>query len=129
MWLSGHRRRGRDILGLWAGDGDEGAKFWLQVLTELKNRGVTDVCIGLRRVESPRRHHHSLGPGRGAVCIIHVIRNTFWFASRKYRDQISHARVRSTPPPPEPKPSCGLRSSTRKGASPWSGVDVGIGSR
>ena len=30
----------RDILGLWAGDGGEGAKFWLQVLTELKNRGV-----------------------------------------------------------------------------------------
>src|SRR5215218_7124239 len=35
----------RDILGLWAGDGGEGAKFWLQVLTEIKNRGVQDVCI------------------------------------------------------------------------------------
>jgi putative transposase len=35
----------RDILGLWAGDGSEGAKFWLAVLTELKNRGVADVCI------------------------------------------------------------------------------------
>ena len=32
----------RDILGLWAGDGGEGAKFWLAVLTDLKNRGVTD---------------------------------------------------------------------------------------
>ena len=31
----------RDILGLWVGDGGEGAKFWLAVLTELKNRGVT----------------------------------------------------------------------------------------
>lgn len=30
----------RDILGLWAGDGGEGAKYWLQVLTEIKNRGV-----------------------------------------------------------------------------------------
>ena len=30
----------RDILGLWAGDGGEGAKFWLNVCTELKNRGV-----------------------------------------------------------------------------------------
>ena len=29
----------RDILGLWAGDGGEGAKFWLSVLTEIKNRG------------------------------------------------------------------------------------------
>lgn len=35
----------RDILGLWAGDGGEGAKFWLPVLTEIKNRGVEDVCI------------------------------------------------------------------------------------
>lgn len=42
----------RDILGLWAGDGGEGAKYWLHVLTELKNRGVTDVlmlvCDGLK---------------------------------------------------------------------------------
>ena len=37
--------RQRDILGLWAGDGGEGAKFWLNVLTEIKNRGVDDVCI------------------------------------------------------------------------------------
>ena len=33
----------RDILGLWAGAGGEGAKHWLHVLTELKNRGVHDV--------------------------------------------------------------------------------------
>jgi transposase-like protein len=32
-------------LGLWAGDGGEGAKFWLNVLTEIKNRGVEDVCM------------------------------------------------------------------------------------
>jgi len=44
----------RDILGLWAGEhGDgEGAKYWLRVLTELKNRGVRDVlmvvCDGLK---------------------------------------------------------------------------------
>jgi transposase-like protein len=41
----------RDILGLWAGDGGEGAKHWMQVLTEIKNRGVRDVlmlvCDGL----------------------------------------------------------------------------------
>src|SRR3954466_10829214 len=35
----------RDILGLWAGDGGEGAKYWLHVLTELKNRGVADCCM------------------------------------------------------------------------------------
>ena len=42
----------RDILGLWAGDGGEGAKYWQHVLTELKNRGVGDVlmlvCDGLK---------------------------------------------------------------------------------
>ncbi len=46
--VDGHR----DILGMWAGDGGEGAKHWLHVLTELKNRGVTDVlmlvCDGLK---------------------------------------------------------------------------------
>ena len=35
----------RDILGRWAGQGGEGAKFWLAVLTEIKNRGVEDCCI------------------------------------------------------------------------------------
>ena len=42
----------RDILGLWAGTGGEGAKFWMAVLTELRNRGVNDtffvVCDGLK---------------------------------------------------------------------------------
>jgi putative transposase len=42
----------RDILGLWAGQGGEGAKFWMAVLTDLKNRGVKDaffvVCDGLK---------------------------------------------------------------------------------
>jgi transposase-like protein len=35
----------REILGLWAGDGGEGAKYWMHVLTEIKNRGVADVCM------------------------------------------------------------------------------------
>ena len=35
----------RDILGLWVGDGGEGAKYWAHVLTEIKNRGTKDVCI------------------------------------------------------------------------------------
>jgi len=33
------------VLGLWLGNGDEGAKYWLGVLTELRNRGVLDVLI------------------------------------------------------------------------------------
>jgi putative transposase len=42
----------RDILGLWAGSGGEGAKFWMAVLTDLRNRGIRDtffvVCDGLK---------------------------------------------------------------------------------
>jgi transposase-like protein len=42
----------REILGLWAGDGGEGAKHWMHILTEVKNRGVSDVlmlvCDGLK---------------------------------------------------------------------------------
>ena len=42
----------KDILGLWAGTGGEGAKFWMSVLTDIKNRGVHDVfflvCDGLK---------------------------------------------------------------------------------
>ena len=46
----------RDILGLWAGTGGEGAKFWMSVLTDLRNRGVKDVVLrGLRRAQRPAR--------------------------------------------------------------------------
>jgi transposase-like protein len=42
----------KDVLGLWAGSGGEGAKFWMSVLIDLKNRGVRDVffvvCDGLK---------------------------------------------------------------------------------
>ena len=67
----------RDILGLWAGDGGEGAKFWLQVLTELKNRGVQDVCIavcdGLKHLPEAITTVWELAVVQ--QCIIHLIRN------------------------------------------------------
>src|ERR687897_739910 len=82
----------RDILGLWAGDGGEGAKFWLQVLTEVKNRGVHDVCIavcdGLKGLPDAITTVWDLTTVQ--QCIIHLLRNTFRFASRKYWDQIAH---------------------------------------
>jgi hypothetical protein len=58
----------RDILGLWAGDGGEGAKFWLHVLTEIKNRGVGDVPHGrLRRPQGPAAGDRAgLAPRGGA---------------------------------------------------------------
>jgi putative transposase len=83
----------RDILGLWAGDGGEGAKYWLHVLTELKNRGVADVlmvvCDGLS----------GLPDAIGAVwpravtqtCIVHLLRNSFRYAGRQHWAAIAAA--------------------------------------
>ncbi|CAM3271698.1 IS256 family transposase [Williamsia muralis] len=81
----------RDILGIWAGEGGEGAKFWLSVLTEIKNRGVADVCIvvcdGLKGLPEAINTVWELAVVQ--TCIIHLIRNTFRFASRKYWDAIA----------------------------------------
>jgi putative transposase len=78
----------RDILGLWAGDGGEGAKFWLGVLTEIKNRGVEDVCIvvcdGLKGLPDSITSCWPLATVQ--ACVIHLLRNTFRFASRRYWD-------------------------------------------
>lgn len=74
----------RDILGLWIGDGGEGAKFWHQVLTEIKNRGVVDVCIvccdGLKGL--PESISAMWPPAIVQTCVLHLVRNTFRYASR-----------------------------------------------
>ena len=81
----------RYILGLWAGDGGEGAKFWLAVLTEIKNRGAGDVCIvvcdGLKGL--PEAITAVWDRAIVQTCVIHLLRNTFRYASRKYWDQIA----------------------------------------
>jgi putative transposase len=75
----------RDILGLWAGTGGEGAKFWLHVLTEIKNRGVTDVCIvvcdGLSGL--PEAIQATWSQALTQTCVIHLLRNSFRYASRR----------------------------------------------
>ena len=80
----------RDILGLWAGTGGEGAKFWMSVLTDLKNRGVRDtfflVCDGLKGL--PDVVSNVWPAAIVQTCIIHLIRNTFRLTSRKYWDEI-----------------------------------------
>jgi putative transposase len=81
----------RDILGLWAGDGGEGAKFWLAVLTEIKNRGVEDVCLvvcdGLKGL--PESITTTWSFTQVQACILHLIRNTFRYASRKDWDELA----------------------------------------
>jgi putative transposase len=75
---------GKDILGLWAGDGGEGAKYWLRVLTELKNRGVGDVCIvvcdGLKHL--PDAIGQVWPQAVVQTCLIHLLRNSFKYASK-----------------------------------------------
>ena len=80
----------KDVLGLWAGTGGEGAKFWLAVLTDLKNRGVNDVfflvCDGLKGLPDVVSNVWPLTTTQ--TCIIHLIRNTFRLASRRDWDRL-----------------------------------------
>ncbi len=84
----------RDILGLWAGDGGgEGAKYWLQVLTELRNRGVADACMvvcdGLTGL--PDAVAHVWPQALVQTCIVHLLRNSFRYAARQDWDKIAKA--------------------------------------
>jgi putative transposase len=80
----------KDILGLWAGTGGEGAKFWMSVLTDLRNRGVTDVffvvCDGLKGL--PEVVGNAWPQAIVQTCIIHLIRNTFRLASKRDWDAL-----------------------------------------
>jgi transposase-like protein len=80
----------KDVLGLWASTGGEGAKFWLSVLTDLRNRGVRDVfflvCDGLKGLPEAVANVWPLCTVQ--TCIIHLIRNTFRLTSRADSDAI-----------------------------------------
>ncbi len=82
----------KDVLGLWAGTGGEGAKFWMSVLTDLRNRGVRDtffvVCDGLKGLPDVIGNVWPLATVQ--TCIIHLIRNTFRLASRRDWDALRH---------------------------------------
>jgi transposase-like protein len=82
----------KDVLGLWAGTGGEGAKFWMSVLTDLRNRGVRDtffvVCDGLKGL--PEVVGNVWPRAIVQTCIIHLIRGTFRLASRRDWDAIKH---------------------------------------
>jgi putative transposase len=80
----------KDILGLWAGTGGEGAKFWMAVLTDLRNRGIKDVffvvCDGLKGL--PEVVENAWPQAIVQTCVIHLIRNTFRLASRRDWDAL-----------------------------------------
>src|SRR6185436_19920880 len=91
----------RDILGLWAGEAPsvtggqvgEGAKYWLHVLTEIKNRGVSDVlmvvCDGLTGLPDAIA---AVWPATiTQTCVVHLLRNSFRYAGRQHYEAIARA--------------------------------------
>jgi transposase-like protein len=80
----------RDVLGTWF-QRTEGAKFWLQVLTELKHRGVQDilfVCVdGLQGF--PEAIEATFPRATVQVCVVHQVRNSLKFVSYKDRKAVA----------------------------------------
>ena len=80
----------RDVLGLWVGTGGEGSKHWLNVLTELKNRGVNDAfivcCDGLNGL--PEAIAAVWPRADVQTCVVHLVRNTL-----RYTPQNVWARI------------------------------------
>ncbi|WP_446811679.1 IS256 family transposase [Methylomonas sp. 2BW1-5-20] len=80
----------KEVLGLWIAQ-TEGAKFWLQVVTDLKNRGVQDIFIacvdGLKgfpeAIETVYPHTAV------QLCIVHLVRNSLNYVGWKMRKQIA----------------------------------------
>ena len=80
----------KEVLGLWIAQ-TEGAKFWLQVVTELKNRGVQDIFIacvdGLKGF--PEAIETVYPQTAVQLCIVHLVRNSLNYVSWKMRKQIA----------------------------------------
>ena len=80
----------KEVLGLWTAP-TEGAKFWLSVVTELKNRGVEDILIacvdGLKGF--PEAIEAMYPHAEVQLCIVHMVRNSLNFVSWKERKQVA----------------------------------------
>jgi putative transposase len=80
----------KEVLGLWAGQA-EGAKFWLQVLTELKNRGVADMFIAC--VDGLKGFPESIATvfpeAQVQLCIVHQVRASLNYVSWKQRKVVA----------------------------------------
>jgi len=84
----------KEVLGLWAGphgNNAEGAKFWLQVLTELKNRGVADIflaCVdGLKGF--PDAIETVFPQTAVQLCLVHQVRGSWNYVSWKQRKTVA----------------------------------------
>lgn len=81
----------KEILGMWISS-NEGAKFWLSVITEIKNRGVQDILIacvdGLKGF--PEAINTMFPRTEVQLCIVHMIRNSLRFVPWKDRKEVAH---------------------------------------
>ena len=80
----------KEVLGMWSSQ-NEGSKFWLGVLTELKNRGLRDIffsCVdGLSGF--PEAIENVYPQTRVQLCIVHMLRNSFKFVGWKERKAVA----------------------------------------
>jgi len=80
----------KDVLGLWVSD-NEGSKFWLRVLTDLKNRGVKDIFIacvdGLKGF--PEAIETAFPEATVQLCIVHMVRHSLNYVSWKQRKAVA----------------------------------------
>jgi putative transposase len=80
----------KEVLGLWS-SANEGAKFWLAVMTELKNRGLRDVYVvctdGLKGF--PQAIETVFPQAQVQTCIVHLIRASLNYASWKERKALA----------------------------------------
>jgi putative transposase len=80
----------KEVLGLW-GSANEGAKFWLQVLTELKNRGLQDIFIacvdGLKGF--PQAIETVYPQTTVQLCIVHLVRGSLQYVNWKERRTVA----------------------------------------
>jgi putative transposase len=80
----------KDLLGLWVGE-SEGAKYWLNILTELQSRGVRDILIacidGLKGF--PEAIESVFPQTQVQLCIVHMIRNSLRYVGWKERKAVA----------------------------------------
>lgn len=81
----------RDVLGMWVGTGGEGAKGWMNHLSDLKNRGVQDVlivaCDGLKGL--PEAISALWPQAEVQLCVVHLVRASLRYASKKHWSAIT----------------------------------------
>ncbi len=82
----------RDVLGMWLGPtGGEGAKQWMTMLTELRNRGIADAlivcCDGLKGL--PEAIRVTWPDATVQTCVVHLVRNSLRYASKKHWSAIT----------------------------------------